>query len=1107
MTTRRRSLLGLGVAAAVSGALAPKVQAAPPQGGRAFVTRRGAAQLTVVTPPDRSIDLSTPLAEQDQLTHAAVTLVDHIEAATGARLPVIAAEDLPPGEPRELLHLGWVGPGAADGTAEALDGLDPDGYVVSAGPRGMITICGATDWGTRFGVYEFLERFVGVRWVLPGADGTHVPQADTLTVPSTLLRHEPSLRSRVLPYLYKTHAPDAEDWTSDDPQVQWATRQRTHNRITDVGSHNLYAIFPSAVYADPTKDTYQPEIYPIINGETKLPALGATGGWQPRFDIPETVDIAVEYALEYFANGRELPLLGLGINDHGGFSETDLDSDLINSNGTASGSASYFAWVNAVVSEVLRRQPDLGDKYFTVLAYGNVIDPPDFDLHPNVVPMITRETHAWQDPVIRTKLEALIAAWSARCAEWAWYDYASGTRYVAPRMHVPVIADALRHGYANGMRYQNCDLAPAVVGEGPKTWVYAKLLWDLDADVDALAMDWCRAAVGPDAAQYAYDYFAWWEEFWAERVPTAGWWQYTRIDTYFAFTLTDYLAEVGDDDLAHLRGLVESMVSHARTAPQQARAELIRDGLSYYDACAASYPQHLSRPDGTVEVLAMTTSMTDRIDGRVAAAQQRLDIEAHHESDPVLRHRTDHRRFNHNWSGFNGTEVWAMVDHLRTHPEPDDPVRAHLQQTVTEEENQAQRLSAFILAIADGESVQRAINPSFEEGSAPWVWVNHVKPVPGLGRDGGIALRLAPPPAEPTRSREEAVVQSIDITPGLLAARIHYKVTSDEAEQGQLSVRLQLLNSTGTAIQTIQQPFRLVSESTGDWTWIGVCEDIPDQVNGVGVAKVKFVASLIRFDGTGEVHFDDVEVFTEQPLPAGALDPRVVVECPDLDGPGTAVVATVTVAAAPLAGFAGSLDIALPAGWDAEPASIPVTVAANTVHSASVVVRAAGDAVSGELHEVRATAGPVSASVAAAVGAVSESARQTLTTRSASYVEDGPWAASSLSGHDGGRTRYARPGQGATASWVCDIADAGTHRISVWYPRYGLNTRSAAYSIGGDDESARLDQVDGSEWIELGWRELPGPSVTVTVTGEDARDLRTDAIRVERVVPAAQPRE
>lgn len=1106
MTTRRRSLLGLGVAAAVTGALAPRTHATP-LAGRSFVTRRGVAQLSVVTPPGRAIDLDTPLAEQDQLTHAVVTLVDHIEAATGARLPVLAAADVPPDDPRELLHLGWVGPDPDEATEEALNDLDPDGYVISAGIRGMITICGASDWGTRFGVYEFLERFVGVRWVLPGPDGTHIPQLDALTVPTTLIRHEPALRSRVLPYLYKTHAPDAEDWTSDDPQVQWATRQRTHNRITDVGSHNLHTIFPPAIYADPSKDTYQPEIYPIINGEVKLPSLGSTGGWQPRFDIPETVDIAVEHALAHFDNERNLAFLGLGINDHGGFSETDLDPDLINSNGTLSGSASYYAWVNAVVGEVLRRRPDLDDKYFTVLAYGNVIDPPTFDLHPSVVPMITRETHAWQDPVIRTRLEGLISDWSARCSEWAWYDYASGTRYVAPRMHVPVIAAALRHGRDHGMRYQNCDLAPAVVGEGPKTWVYAKLLWDIDADVDALAMDWCRAAVGPAAAQYAFDYFAWWEDFWADRVPGTGWWQHTRIDTYFAFTLTDYLAEVHDDDLTLLQGLVESMVDNAQTAPQRVRAELIRDGLSYYHSCAASYPQHLARPDNASAVVEMAVSMTAGIDARVAAAEQRLEIEARHEADPLLRHRTDHRRFNHNWSGFNGIEAWSVIDHLRDHSTAQDAVRVHLQQTADGAASQAQRLSAFILAIADGDSVQRAVNASFEDGSSPWVWVNHVEPVAGLGQDGGIALRLAPPPAEPTRSREEAVVQTIDITPGLLAARIHYKVTSDQAEQGQLSLRLQLLNSSGGVVQTIQQPFRLVSETTGDWTWIGVCEDIPDQVDGVGVAQVKFIASLIRFDGTGEVHFDQAEVFTEHPLTDGALDPQVVIDCGDLDGPGASVTAEVTVSAAPLAAFTGELDIAAPHGWTIEPASVSVTAAANTAQTATVTVRAADDAAVGDLYEVRATAGPVSTSVVVSVGVASDSARQIVTTASSAYSEEGPWASSTLAGHSGGGTRYARPGQGATARWECDLAEEGAHRVSVWYPRYGLNTRSAAYSITGDDEVIRLDQVDGSEWIELGWCQRSGGTLVVAVTGEDGRDLRTDAVRVERVVRAAEPTE
>ena len=45
--------------------------------------------------------------------------------------------------------------------------------------------------GIAWGVYEFLERFVGARWYFPGDAGRFVPKSDGLVVPSTSLEDRP----------------------------------------------------------------------------------------------------------------------------------------------------------------------------------------------------------------------------------------------------------------------------------------------------------------------------------------------------------------------------------------------------------------------------------------------------------------------------------------------------------------------------------------------------------------------------------------------------------------------------------------------------------------------------------------------------------------------------------------------------------------------------------------------------------------------------------------------------------------------------------------------------------------------------------------------------
>ena len=97
---------------------------------------------------------------------AANLFVSCIEEATQAKLPLIAA----PPESGNTICIGR-GPWSAALDPE-LVGLDEDGFVVAFPDARTMIIAGATDWGTEFGVYEALERYAGVRWLIPGPTGT-----------------------------------------------------------------------------------------------------------------------------------------------------------------------------------------------------------------------------------------------------------------------------------------------------------------------------------------------------------------------------------------------------------------------------------------------------------------------------------------------------------------------------------------------------------------------------------------------------------------------------------------------------------------------------------------------------------------------------------------------------------------------------------------------------------------------------------------------------------------------------------------------------------------------------------------------------------------------
>ncbi len=152
----------------------------------------GQAQAVIVT-----ADEPTSLAQ-----YAAEELVYHIERATGIALPITtegaAGVDAP-----SVIFVGPCDAARAAGIDEsALDNeqtvLRTDGArLFIVGDDGVdAALSVATRGGTLWGVYELLERSLGVIWMWPGELGTYVPETDSVTIPDLDETFEPKLWQR-----------------------------------------------------------------------------------------------------------------------------------------------------------------------------------------------------------------------------------------------------------------------------------------------------------------------------------------------------------------------------------------------------------------------------------------------------------------------------------------------------------------------------------------------------------------------------------------------------------------------------------------------------------------------------------------------------------------------------------------------------------------------------------------------------------------------------------------------------------------------------------------------------------------------------------------------
>ena len=161
-----------------------------------------------------------------QVREAAGLCAMYIEESSHVRLPVVTEA---PAEGNVL----YIGPNPH---SPDLAGLDEDGFAISFPDERSIVIQGPTDWGTEYGVYEFLERYVGIRWLMPGESGTDIPVNESIFVPPAPVREEPAFFSRLFSGL------------QGEAQAEWARRNRMRGRVSF--HHNLLRLFPPETYTE-----------------------------------------------------------------------------------------------------------------------------------------------------------------------------------------------------------------------------------------------------------------------------------------------------------------------------------------------------------------------------------------------------------------------------------------------------------------------------------------------------------------------------------------------------------------------------------------------------------------------------------------------------------------------------------------------------------------------------------------------------------------------------------------------------------------------------------------------------------------------------------------
>ncbi|CAM3491143.1 DUF4838 domain-containing protein [Occultella aeris] len=822
--SRRRALAlgGVGVVAAAGGVAwgSPPATAAPEAG--VSVVDAGAARAVVVTADNASATVR----------HAADELITFVAKSTGVTLPnaTLPSGHLPVG--LAPIYVGFAGPGSHSALRGAMRRLSDDGFVIAPDIQpASITIQGPTDWGTLNGVYDFLERYLGVAWLMPTTVGEDVPQRAEIRVPPRIVRSAPAFGQRaVSPLLLEpgTGGPYPS-------QYEWAQRNRlqgNYNRPVEF-HHNLHTFFPVATYGD------RPDLY--ANGI--VPASGVVVGWQPAFSNPETVDIVVGDILAMLAEDSSLTSVSLGVND-GSFTSYESGRPI---------PETYYGWVNEVAARVTAVHSDMR---FGLLAYHDLEVPPPFELHPSVIPFLTEDRYAWIDPETRQYREDQLLEWSQRATELGTYDYLYGSPYAVPRMYLPLLADVYRTTYDLGVRYHYAELYPNW-GEGPKPWVVPRLLWDPNADVSGLVADWCRRAVGDSAAVELAAYYQIWEDVWSNEIAQSPWFIGRR--TYQPFDSPSYLAAVAPSTLDQAKALMEDVVATAATAtPQQReRARTLASAHEYYDLTARLFPRTVPIPATTAAALELAQATLGDLPTREALVARRTDWLAEAATDPLLVQALDPSRGGlSGLSANNHYPIWTLIQFLRSHEPSGGEVSRWLADHRADHPSFTRIADIIATALDPGANV--FTNPGYEEGMEGWEsWATTT----GEHTISTAETRSGSHSLEAWSVDRGGPIQVLGIGPGILASQFWLKAGPDIGE-ATIQFAFNLFNSAAQRVGTVRGEALPLKQFVGEWRSLTSVEEfaIPADPRRT-VATAQFCPILTGMPDGSSVWFDDAEAY------------------------------------------------------------------------------------------------------------------------------------------------------------------------------------------------------------------------------------------------------
>ncbi len=358
-----------------------------------------------------------------------------------------------------------------------------------------LIIAGGRPRGTLYGVYEFFERNVGVRFLT--RDHTYIPKG---AGEAPLQMGEYSF---IPPFSFR--------WSYYGENTQdpaFATRLRNNTITSDerlggrtshtLISHSVANYVPVSVYG---KD--HPEYFALVDGVRKLDVKG--GGPQLCVTHPDVIEIVSDAVIKELDAHPEMVNVSVSQMDNSEYCHCPRCEVLTEQEGTPMGP--HLAFVNAVAEHVEKKHPGV---MVGTLAYDYTRKPPKtIRARDNVeIQLCSIEcctVHALNDPSCRQNVPFCkdLEGWKEKCNSiWIWNYNTNFRSYDLPFRNINSIEKNVKFFVDNGVRgvfMQAAGNAVSTELSDLRNYVISRCLWNPLEDNTGLVYEFCTLHYGESA--------------------------------------------------------------------------------------------------------------------------------------------------------------------------------------------------------------------------------------------------------------------------------------------------------------------------------------------------------------------------------------------------------------------------------------------------------------------------------------------------------------------------------------------------------------------------------------------------------------------------------